>query len=82
MSLGYAEKLSYREDLGGQLGAKELFDKPTDLRGDTHKLKQLVRSVWISPAVFLVIIDCQPECALGPHRFETARTSLYSLARV
>lgn len=46
MSLGYAEKLSYREDLGGQLGAKELFDKPSDLRGKVHQLKDLVRAVW------------------------------------
>ncbi len=27
MSLGYAEKLSYRDDLGGQLGAPEIFDE-------------------------------------------------------
>lgn len=26
MSLGYAERLSFREDLGGRLGAPEVFD--------------------------------------------------------
>ena len=28
MSLAYAEALTYREDLGGQVGAPELFDPP------------------------------------------------------
>ncbi|GAB4818266.1 hypothetical protein N2152v2_005312 [Parachlorella kessleri] len=47
MSLGYAEKLSYREDLGGQLGAPELFD-----RGDLleSKIGQLVALASISTA--------------------------------
>ena len=52
MSLGYAEKLSYREDLGGQLEAKELFDKPSDLRGKVHQLKDLVRAVWAFPVLY------------------------------
>ncbi len=39
MSLGYAEKLSYREDLGGQLGAPELFDSGDLLES---KIGQLV----------------------------------------
>lgn len=32
MSLGYAEKLSYREDLGGSLGTKEIHDPPSEVR--------------------------------------------------
>ncbi len=42
MSLGYAEKLSYHEDLGGQLGAPELFDTDADVRGKTAELAALV----------------------------------------
>ncbi|KAL4445407.1 hypothetical protein ABPG77_011232 [Micractinium sp. CCAP 211/92] len=43
MSLGYAEKLSYREDLGGQLGAPELFDSPEEVAAKVERLAQLVR---------------------------------------
>ena len=43
MSLGYAEKLSYREDLGGQLGSPELFDPQDDLRQKTAELVEMVR---------------------------------------
>ncbi|KAL4427985.1 hypothetical protein ABPG75_002074 [Micractinium tetrahymenae] len=43
MSLGYAEKLSYREDLGGQLGAPELFDSPGDVITKVERLAQLVQ---------------------------------------
>lgn len=42
MSLGYAEKLSYREDLGGQLGNPEQFDSETDLAGKIVQLAELV----------------------------------------
>ena len=44
MSLGYAEKLSYRSDLGGQLGAPELFEEPAEL---IDKIQQL--SAWVRP---------------------------------
>lgn len=43
MSLGYAEKLSYREDLGGQLGAPEVFDTAAELEAKVEHLAQLVR---------------------------------------
>lgn len=43
MSLGYAEKLSYREDLGGQLGAPELYDSPQEVEAKAERLAQLVR---------------------------------------
>lgn len=42
MSLGYAEKLSYRDDLGGQLGAKELFDDPDTFHRNVDELAELV----------------------------------------
>ena len=44
MSLGYAEKLSYREDLGGQLGAPECFDSPEEVERKVEKLAELVRN--------------------------------------
>ena len=44
MSLGYAEKLSYRDDLGGQLGSKELFEAEDELN---RKISQLVTMVGI-----------------------------------
>lgn len=42
MSLGYAEKLSYREDLGGQLGAPELLDSTAEIEKGVERLAQLV----------------------------------------
>jgi len=42
MSLGYAEKLSYRDDLGGKLGAPEYFDPPEEVDRKVTRLAQLV----------------------------------------
>ena len=42
MSLGYAEKLSYREDLGGQLGAPEIFDEDEGLNANAQDLSDMV----------------------------------------
>ena len=42
MSLGYAEKLSYHEDLGGQLGAPELFDTEEELQTKIDQLADFV----------------------------------------
>ncbi|KFM26008.1 3-isopropylmalate dehydratase [Auxenochlorella protothecoides] len=42
MSLGYAEKLSFKEDVGGSLGAPEVFDAATELAQSIEKLIQLV----------------------------------------
>lgn len=46
MSLGYAEKLSYREDLGGQLGAPEHFDEGGELEAKVQQLVALVGG-WV-----------------------------------
>eukprot|EP00887_Chlorella_sp_A99_P002716 scaffold6.g2716.t1 len=43
MSLGYAEKLSFREDLGGQLGAAEHYDSPEEVERKVEQLAELVR---------------------------------------
>lgn len=43
MSLGYAEKLSYREDLGGQLGTPEVQEGQHELQEKIHELYKLVR---------------------------------------
>jgi hypothetical protein len=43
MSLGYAEKLSYREDLGGQLGSRELNDRAEDVIKGVEQLAAWVR---------------------------------------
>ncbi|CAD7700133.1 unnamed protein product [Ostreobium quekettii] len=50
MSLGYASRLSYREDLGGQLGARELFDSPEKLREGVDRL-----SKWIQEASRVIV---------------------------
>ena len=44
MSLSYADKLSYREDLGGSLGSPELFDSEDELRRKVKELAILVRA--------------------------------------
>jgi hypothetical protein len=46
-SLGYAERLSFREDLGGQLGAPEHFDLPQEVERKAEKLAQLVRGCYL-----------------------------------
>lgn len=46
MSLGYAEKLSFREDLGGQLGDPEIFDDEAAL---TAKALQLAHVTCAPP---------------------------------
>lgn len=43
MSLGYAEKLSYRDDLGGKLGAPELFDSPAEVERKVTLLAELIK---------------------------------------
>jgi NAD+-dependent protein deacetylase sirtuin 6 len=42
MSLGYAEKLSFREDLGGQIGAPECYDAPQEVEQKVDLLAHLV----------------------------------------
>jgi hypothetical protein len=46
MSLGYASRLSHREDLGGRLGDPELFDPPHLLLDKASKLADLVSQAW------------------------------------
>lgn len=43
MSLGYADRLSYREDLGGRLGAPEVADPPHVALQKAEQLAELVR---------------------------------------
>ena len=38
MSAGYATKLSYRDDLGGQLGDPELTEAPVELQAKLNTL--------------------------------------------
>lgn len=64
MSLGYAEKLSFREDLGGQLGAPELSDTPEEVEAKVERLAELVRSACgclVGPA--LLPWAAQPCCS-------------------
>jgi len=42
MSLGYAEKLSFREDLGGRLGDPELEEPAEAVEGKVSELARLV----------------------------------------
>lgn len=48
MSLGYAEKLTFRDDLGGQLGSEELGESPDSLM---RKIDQLAEMVDILPGM-------------------------------
>ena len=45
MSLGYASRLSYREDLGGQLGAPEHRETPQQLKKKIDVLTELVEKL-------------------------------------
>ena len=42
MSLGYAERLSFREDLGGRLGDPEVFDSSQVVLQKIEQLTELV----------------------------------------
>ncbi|KAF6263087.1 SIR2-family protein HDAC1 [Scenedesmus sp. NREL 46B-D3] len=43
MSLGYADRLSHREDLGGRLGDPELFEAPHIVLDKSKELAELIR---------------------------------------
>ncbi len=43
MSAGYATKLSYRDDLGGQLGDPEISDAPPEVLQKVNRLSEWVR---------------------------------------
>lgn len=42
MSVGYAERLTFREDLGGRLGDPEIYDAQIDIVEKAKKLATLV----------------------------------------
>jgi mono-ADP-ribosyltransferase sirtuin 6 len=44
MSLGYAERLSYREDLGGRLGDPEILENAQEVLQKIEELTNLVSS--------------------------------------
>ncbi|CAG9466603.1 unnamed protein product [Pedinophyceae sp. YPF-701] len=43
MSLGYAERLSWRDDLGGQLGAPETIESQEELEAHAKEVARLIR---------------------------------------
>ena len=59
MSLGYAEKLSYRDDLGGQLGAPEIFDEAEQLAANAQQLADLVSSAGHARPVISCLFGCR-----------------------
>ena len=73
MSLGYADRLSFREDLGGQLGAPELQDSPEEVEAKVARLAELVRAPFIEmppAAAALPAASAVPLAAAGscpPH---------------
>lgn len=58
MSLGYAEKLSYREDLGGQLGAREHFETGSELKKKIDLLASMVNVQFQIPTRQQWFIHC------------------------
>ena len=60
MSLGYAEKLSYREDLGGQLGAPEIFDQDEALIANAQQLSDMVSTDCDLRDAVQVSNECSP----------------------
>ena len=53
MSLGYASRLSYREDLGGQLGAPEYRETSEQLEDKITQLTELVTNLDAAPSLVL-----------------------------
>lgn len=74
MSAGYATKLSYREDLGGQLGDPELHDSTEDI-----STKAALLAEWVLPVFHLLFIpsyqaaglSCGPSFCCSCHRAVT-----------
>lgn len=64
MSLGYAEKLSYRDDLGGQLGAPEIFDETEQLAANAQQLADMVSSTRQITFVYLSSLNHMPSITL------------------
>jgi hypothetical protein len=50
MTFGYADKLSYREDLGGSLGDPEYTDSEEELQIKIEQLAALVRTPQRQPS--------------------------------
>ena len=73
-SLGYAEKLSIRADVGGQLGARELSETQEALKQKLDQLASLVNAVPNMSKSFVVMLIRVPKC-----RWPTATKSLLSL---
>lgn len=62
-SLGYAERLSWRDDLGGQLGDPEHFDSgPVDRDPKVLELIRLIREAKarLPPAPALACAETRP----------------------
>ncbi len=84
MSLGYAEKLSYRDDLGGQLGAPEIFDDSLNLNAKIQQLTEWVCFPWNDFFRCLEILEDIHDLNLMPkfclsNRCKLATTSSASL---
>lgn len=56
MSLGYAERLSFREDLGGRLGDPEVFDNRQEVLQKIEQLTDLVRGLQAAAVAVLRVV--------------------------
>lgn len=63
MSAGYATKLSYRDDLGGQLGDPELQDSTEDIN-----TKAALLAEWVLACISLAVWFCH-QAASGSHGY-------------
>lgn len=64
MSAGYATKLSYRDDLGGQVGDPELLDTTEDIAAKIARLSEWVTLIYIT-----LTLSFGREAASGIYRF-------------
>jgi len=59
MSLGYAERLSFREDLGGRLGDPEILENDQEVLQKVEELTDLVSSSDVDlPRLALTALGC------------------------
>jgi hypothetical protein len=69
MSLGYAERLSYREDLGGRLGDPEIMENAQEVLQKIEQLTSLVSccaNPWIDPRGWMFACCAHPRCVHRP----------------
>lgn len=74
VGFGYADKLTYREDLGGGLGDPEVFEPKDAVESKVEQLAALVRRIGMLENRFSDIVDVTTTRKASLERFHACRS--------